>query len=207
MDVFLKKIQKKNQQKTFKINNKTALILAVVAALLLGIFFIQYYVKPTLAQVDVFTIREAIIKSAELTKKPAPVDAKTGDVYFPEAKLYIPNPGGLDALTYDYYQNDQTNDEAELSIANRRIFGATSSKLYTASNLDELFAMLPVLQACQRGITLRYSMIPPQDAGDRILTGNVTLNNSKTLYLYKDKVCTDLEISSTIDIVKTIRAY
>ena len=93
------------KSKKFLLNRQRYVVVA------LGLLFIScgimYYVKVRiLAKYDsayqqsiMVSTRELTIRAAEGTKVPAPLDAQTGDVYFPEAKLYVSNVPSQQQLT------------------------------------------------------------------------------------------------------------
>ena len=140
-------------------------------------------------------IRELIVQAAEDAKADAPVEAKTGDVYFPQAKLYLPAASSYLRLTYAY-------DDGVLSVGNKTALRQGISALYNARNIRDMFERVPYLQACQRGVTVLYE---PSDAADKELRQTVTLNNGKTAYLYIEKMCP--ELGETADLLKDLRAY
>lgn len=141
--------------------------------------------------------------AAGAAKIDAPVEAKTGEVYFPSARLFVPPPqGSLDVLTYSYDEDDKSQP-ADFSVSNKRIFTINASKLYAANSLTELFDKVPKLQACQRGINIRYSQTNETYVG--ALKQTVPLSNGKSLYMYVDSSCPELE--ELLPLLKQIKTY
>lgn len=153
-------------------------------------------------QANIVEIRELILLAVRGVKKDAPVDPKTGDVYFPEAKLYLPNPHTALSLTYLEDTGNIADSQSSLTVSTYPVLGTTS--LYTAQNTKQLFAAVPKLQACTRGVKLVYQKFPAND-NQNVLKHTVQLNNGKTLYVYVEKDCPDLD--STADLFTNVRAY
>jgi hypothetical protein len=134
---------------------------------------------------NVSQLRQLVLLAAEGLIVPAPVDAKTGDVYFPQAKLYLAGAQAFPQLTYSYDTADKT-----LRVSTKQIFTANASKLYAARNSDELFSQIPHLQACSRGVLLRST--PTSDVSLKLI-GNKTLNSGQSLYVYNENQCSELD--------------
>lgn len=179
----------------------TVVAILILVGTVLGIYKVRYY-NDAANQAGLVQIRELILLAVRGLKKDAPVEPRTGDVYFPESKLYLPSPGMTLPLTYLYDKGDVTNSQAELSISTYPVRGTES--LYTARTQESLFAAVPKLQACSRGIKLVYQQFPDSDA-DNELKHKVQLNNGKTLYIYLEKACP--ELIETADLFKSIQSY
>lgn len=181
-------------------------IASVIVALLgLAAYAVLHYkARYDLAyqQSGMVAIRELVIRAAEGVKTPAPVDPETGNIYMPEARLYVPRDIALSQLTYAYMPSGEANKE-ELSVSTERVFGHTTAKLYTATNMTEMFEAIPTVQSCQRGVKLTYSKTENPDTD--ILKQTVVLNNGRTLYLYAEKACGELDAVASA--LKGIRAY
>ena len=193
----------KNQKKKRSIHYKKIVFIALLLFVVVsGLCYFKYNIKPTVAQAEISPMREMIIMAAESVKKDAPVEAKTGDVYFPGARLFVPPPeGSLDVLTYSY--DDDGTSQPEFSVSNKRIFTVNASKLYAANNQTELFEKIPKLQACQRGINIRYTQTNETYVGT--LKQTVPLSNGKNLYMYVDSSCPELE--ELLPLMKQIKTY
>lgn len=193
----------KNQKKKHSVQYKKIILIALLLVLVVsGLCYFKYRIKPTVAQAEISPMREMILMAAGAAKKDAPVEAKTGDVYFPGARLFVPPPqGGLDVLTYSFYDDGKT--EPDFSVSNKRIFNINASQLYAANNLTELFEKIPKLQACQRGINIRYTQTNETYVGT--LKQTVPLPNGKNLYMYVDSSCPEIE--ELLPLLKQIKTY
>jgi hypothetical protein len=146
--------------------------------------------------------RDLILLAVRGAKKNAPVDAKTGDVYFPEAKLYLPNPNIALPLTYFYDTGENNNHTEELSISTYPVRG--TEQLYTAKNQKELFDAVPKLQSCARGFKVTYKAMA--HASDGItLQHSRTLQNGKQIFIYLEKTCPELKPFS--ESLKNLQSY
>src|SRR5262245_21968493 len=111
-----------------KKQTKTPTLLATararaVAVIIVGIFILTgigvgayaaYYQRDNLS---VDQSRELIVLAVRAVKKNAPVDARTGDVYFPESRLYLPAPDIPQSITYLQDDGDIADSQGALSIS------------------------------------------------------------------------------------------
>jgi hypothetical protein len=201
----------KKQAKHRKIWNKKPLVFTIVFLVLVfssvavsyAVVWIKYQ-RSIGEQVGAETTRELIVRAVEGIKPNAPIDPKTGDVYFPEARLYLPAASAMQ-LTYSYDSPGEGGHE-QLNISNKLVLNQNVAKLYTGRTLEEVFAAVPKLQSCQRGIALVYSDAekPSADSGME-LKQTVRLNNGKDLYFYLEKECP--ELAETAESLKNLQAY
>lgn len=198
-------MKKKIKKNWFLAHKKiTVLVLGFSLALLTGLYFVAAklaYVNDAANQASMVQVRELIVMAVENLKKDVPVDAKTGDLYFPESKLYVPNPKSNLRLTYAWYSADDGSQE-ELSVSLSQVPGTTG--LYSAKNMDEMFNAVPKLQSCSRGVKLLNSKTTGDNPSGQ-LKKVVTLQNGKELYLYVEKDCSELD--EVVDLLSGIRSY
>lgn len=132
-------------------------------------------------------LREALIRGSRDSHVAAPIDAKTGDTYFPEMKLYVPRgEEPIAEFTYRYYASD---DEwpAWLSVTTRVVASQAEAELYQVIDAKKMFEKVPYMQACQRGLTLTVQPLPRLD-GEK-LHHQKTLQDGRALYVYADTGC------------------
>lgn len=156
----------------------------------------QYKQAKSMAEIE--PVREMILKAAEGLKVDAPVDARTGDIYFPQARLYVPALDEPRNLRYTW-----ENDTRILSVTDERVFGAAGAKLYNAKTVEEVFAGIPELQACSRGVAV--SRTEMNDYESLKLDRTAQIGNGDTAYIYIEKECSGL--ADTAEILSAIRAY
>ena len=179
---------------------KIVAILLIVIVGGLGTYL--YYVYSSANLVSYINLRDLIIDASNNASRAVPVDPKTGDLYFPESKLYLPNPKENQfELKYFWYLNGEDNQE-ELKIT--QAYNPKTSTLYSANSHDQLMGHLPKFQACSRGAMLVYNKIDdPSNIYD--LKHELMLNNNKKLFIYLEKDCP--ELNNMTNKLKNIRAY
>ena len=201
----------KKQAKTttkFWPKNKFLVIAIIVLVLILGWFGATYgvskvrYYNDAANQASMTQMRELILLAVRGVKKTAPVDSRTGDVYFPEAKMYLPNPSTALLLTYLYDKGNVADSQSELSVSTYPVRG--TERMYIAKNATELWDAVPHLQACSRGIKIVRQKFPASDT-QNVLRQTVHLNNGQDMYVYFEKDCP--ELASTADLFTNLKAY
>ncbi|HSW79284.1 MAG TPA: hypothetical protein VLG47_00735 [Candidatus Saccharimonadales bacterium] len=196
---------KKIKSKTPYTSKKSVLLIIAVLIVLVGGYFAVGWVQAynsAADQANIVSIRELIINAVRGLKKDAPIDPKTGDVYFPEARLYLPNPDTPQTLTYLNDAGDGSDSKSEISVSTYPVFG--TANLYEARNIKQLFDAVPKFQACARGVKLVYKQFPSSDTTN-VLQRTVHLNNGKTLYVYQEKNCPELGNLSIM--MKNLKSY
>jgi hypothetical protein len=148
-------------------------------------------------------IRSQILEAIEGGLRDAPVEAKTGDIYFPEVRLYLPRPEVYSKLTY---RTDATEQPGEITITDRAVIHRQKAQLMNARDGDELFERVPKLQACARGVLLASTT---DSAGSSFykpeLKQTIKLADGRTLYAYIEKDCQ--ENTGTAELLKNLRPY
>lgn len=195
-------------KKIKNLNNLKVAITVLVVIILLGvglsIFHTYQRYNAAVDLAEAAPIRAMILQAVSGVQTDAPVDPKTGDIYFPEAHLYVPrssNPSHL-KLTYSYDSTDETGNE--LTVSNHQLFDQNAAKLYAALNGQQVFSAVPKLQSCQRGVTL-FSTKPSASDAQNKFEQTITLTNGTVLYAYWEKACPELQ--PTVDVLKNLEAY
>ena len=177
------------------------LITLLCAVLLVGVCLflaaIQRY-DYVYNQASMVSIRELLIRAADGANSTAPVEAKTGDIYFPAARVYLPAPSEPARLTYSYDAISK-----QLSVSSRGAVNIAVSQLYGAEDLDELFDRVPKLQAYQRGVYIEQKKL--EKPGDTELKATITLNDGSKRYLYQEKSCPELQ--QTTNLLLGLQSY
>lgn len=169
-----------------------------------------YFYRQTQEAHDTTTI-SLITKAVDGLHEPAPVDPRTGDSYFPEARLYVPASNNYNAsLIYNYVDVD---GRPELSITGKQFVNAAQSKLWSAysnntkSNtkaFEAVFAQVPNLQACARGVQLFTT--PRTEATVYTKRFEVTDSKNRTWYAYTEPTCKQ-DIQPLVTQLRSIKAY
>ncbi len=145
-------------------------------------------------------ISAIVLNATSTLTSAAPVDFKTGDIYFPQARLSVPSDSSFTNLLYAYVPEDNY-----LLINSRQVQGRNEAQMYSARNTEEAIRQIPKLQACQRGIRLAYAKLKDVKAGEYDLRSTVRLNNGKDIYIYLNKSCQ--ELYQIAELLKKVRAY
>lgn len=185
--------------------------LVLTASLVIVIFlascFVYYVASPTIywyRRVSSLAAseqkRELILRSIDNINRDAPIEPRSGDIYFPEVRLYLPRPSEPVRLAYAYLKD---GDTTEISVVNRPIYDRLASKLIAANTTEEFFEQLPKLQACSRGVVLTYDKEPAYVSGP--LKETIQLSNGKTLYAFTDEACD--ENGGTARLLRGLKPY
>lgn len=195
----------KNKKQWLNNHKKLVVLIAATVALIAVTSYIIsgkiIYAKQSLDQVSIVQIRQLIITAIDGLNKDAPVEAKTGDVYFPESRLYVPNPRSAIKLVYNW-QPASDNTPEQLSVTLSQVPGTT--QLYSSNNMTELFNTVPKVQACSRGVkVLKVEAPATNDIGE--LKKTFSLDDGSTVYLYSEDACP--EMSQVVEVLTKLRTY
>jgi nitrogen fixation-related uncharacterized protein len=199
----VKAAKAKQKTRRFKVKKSAvAVVTIVLLCVVAGALFWQQRSKQT---DDPTTVRNLVFLAIDNLKTTAPVDAKTGYTYFPQAGLYLPKQ--LDSiqqkLAYTYIPAD-SNVDAGLSISSNLLMNNLKAKAYSAQSSKEFFDQVPHIQSCSRGVVVSYKQLAPgQD--DEVLRHTLNLNNGKTAYLYSENACP--ELNYTLSLLKDLQSY
>lgn len=110
-----------------------------------------------------------------------------------EMNLVFPDQtDDVEAVKYIYTPEDTNSDyptPAQAQVTTR-LLNSSVSKLLSSQNIDDLFNTIPSVQACSRGFTLQFTEQPNEDTDSPLeLSGTKKLNDSRTLYVYKEANC------------------
>lgn len=179
----------------------TILILGLIASLCVygKVRYINQYDRAA-QQASLAQIRRLIVQAVSALKVDAPVDAKTGAAFFPEARLYVPGSMPSDHLIYVY---DPTIAKPGLSVGSQKLLNRDVNKMYAARDVDGTFAAVPHLQTCERGVRLSYTKAGSFDGAQ--FRQAVKLSNGQQLYMYYESGCPQL--SEVLSTLKSIDSY
>jgi hypothetical protein len=195
----------KKQNKNSSKNKKPLPLVLLFVPILLVIIFVSVIgsrtVKDAYNQAGMVQMRELLLLAVSQLNKIAPVDNTNGDIYFPEAKLYLPNPKLSFQLTYRY-EDAIDGVSPELIVSTTPV--VNTYKLYKANNTYELFEAVPKVQSCARGIKMVYEKLPSNETY-ATLQHAVRLQNGKDVYVYLEKDCPELQ--DVANLFKDIKSY
>jgi hypothetical protein len=168
-----------------------------------------YYTTGTAERVSALQLTELMTNATDSHDRPA-VDIKTGDLYFPEAHLYLPVAALRDAentpLKRLVYSPQTDGVDAVLSFSSASLQSTIKGRMLSAPTSDGAWDIVPKLQACSRGVTVLFNKDSDWvDKSANELKSTVTLQNGKTAYVYLDKGCR--EMTTTAEALKDLRSY
>lgn len=192
----------KKKKEVINYKKLAALVASAAAVSVLGFFVYMRFIIPYEQAVKVtqtVAIKELIISAVEGLSKDTPLDYKTGDVYFPEAKLYLPASNVTFPLLYQFSPAIDGLPQ-ELRITSKYLVNAKTSALHSANDMDELFRAVPIMQSCSRGV-----LVQDKPFEDSQPSETVKLADGRTLYLQHETKCP--ELSETMLVLKNLKSY
>lgn len=184
----------KQQNKKAKASKRTkqhiySYVLGIVVALLViavaVLSYFSFYMWQIIKSENGTTVKILIMQAIDSLSNPAPIEATTGKVYVPQARLALPPPPYTvgQAVRYQYSPTFEDMPE-ELRIVNTYGVMDARSRLIGAANLEDAFKAVPELQACARGYLLSFTA--RTDAGDVVFTKRLSDGRELTVYLETD---------------------
>lgn len=209
--------------KKSKLNKRKTLlcaagVLVLVLLILQGFFDLSVYRGLIESHADQGTVLTTLIGEAvDNLNKPAPVDAASGKIYIPEARLVMPAYIGLGQVEYMYESGQYTtNNSTEVHLTSSQIINLAKNKLWLnlanansrqpwhGYNPSILFSAVPNLQACTRGVQIFYSK--QSLGGDYVFQGSHQLQNGRRLYVYSETDCQQ-DLAAIIKLAKQAQSY
>ena len=145
---------------------------------------------------------------------PVPVEAATGKPYIAANRLVW--PAVPNSVTQLYYADTGGTGDPELQITSRTTMSVGISKLWNAAGTtswhstdaarqNAIFAQVPSLQACARGIQLFFH---PQNgqATQWQAQGSKQLADGRTVYFYTESACRE-DLTFLLSYVKQVQSY
>jgi hypothetical protein len=164
----------------------------------------QYYGKSA-EKAQSEPIRDFMIAEINEGMADAPVDAKSGDIYFPEFRMYLPRPAQRDEqlrLKYTFF-SDGSGPAKEFHVTDRKVLSRLSNGLRSAPNLNTVWDTVPHLQACASGLTVSEQRHDEPSGPE--LKHVVKLDDGRTVYIYLDQTCT--ELTTLTDRLANLKSY
>lgn len=192
------------------LSRNTKLLIAVIALLIVGQVAVDAYLLCKTHQAHDTVMLSLISQAIDGIYKPAAVEAKTGNSYFPEARLFVTAQPQNPELLYSYYAD---GDDLNFSVTASNVLSAGKSKMWSTyanearhgdkAAFTAMFNEVPHLQACARGLQLYYQ---PQSQAGFTEQLHTTLANGKTIYGYTEAACQQ-DLSPVVDTFKTVQSY
>jgi hypothetical protein len=158
-------------------------------------------------QTTINTVREQALLTARLSKTPVPIDAKSGELFFAQEKLYLPAKDEERRLNFGYLPSTSTNaGEWDLSVSSDFAFMIGANKVYGATDTNQLYRAIAELDSCQRGVRVVEKRTPTLDnESTLVFKRSVAVSDTRTVYLYADKGCSNLD--DVVYQLQSLKAY
>jgi hypothetical protein len=128
----------------------------------------------------------------------------------PEARLKLP-PENSDVRQLLYIHEPQDNGQEgndytwntpeSIQITTSQLSTTTRQRLFTTTNVDDLFKQVPEAQACSRGFRLVFAEINPEEESGLEFSGSRNLDDGRKLFVYRETECK--YISEIVDSLET----
>ncbi len=182
--------------------NKKIFYSIILVIFLFAIGLISALLINQVKKQDIQVASVQIASAINYEKKDVPIDPKTGDLYFPESRLFVPNPKSHLTLTYQWHGEGES-PEGELSVSTKPV--PEIHKIYLAKNQKELSDILSKVLSCSRGVKISYQELTSDMETVNKLMHTVSLKNGKVAYVYVEESCTELE--TVAEILKNLQSY
>jgi hypothetical protein len=162
-------------------------VLVVQAFAIAGLFIWVRTMHYQIDQVQAHVLGTQIVAATDGLTKAAVADGPTGNVYFPELKLFLP-------ASQDFYQGSrysltQTDDKGTQALHIIDDFAYNRARLKVVNvghSVQEVFAGVPHLQACARGY---YVLFDGQTSANIPEQFSKQLKDGRTVHVRLDPDC------------------
>ncbi len=184
------KISKEPKRKYSKQNIVIIVLSVLVGMLVIGMaiggFFMSFIWQNQMSESNL-KITTLILQAVDDLDIPIPIDAQTGKAYIPQVRLVLPIKPSTIAPELEYrYSAAQGEFPEELSIPHTHGIWRARSAMIGARTFDDIFNIVPKLQACSRGYKLSFS--PKNDEQEKLIFTK-KLADGRDLYVYLENVC------------------
>lgn len=141
---------------------------------------------------DPLVIRSMVFSAVDGLRKSSPVDFRTGDNYFPEARIFVPNNQLAHTLLYSYTPASKSDSgeifDEELTVTSESIMSRSKLPIMSAEGIGSVFEFIPQMQACNRAFVIKFVDTKPQFS-ETTLQAKASLDDGRTAYIFKDVGC------------------
>jgi hypothetical protein len=200
----------KTNKKAQKIilSRRTVASTTVICAVILGVAVVAWlYTAREREAANVAQLRSMLLHSLESSIKPAPVDAKTGDTYFPALKVYMP----ADSLgsTYDFTYDTNAYGDSELSasptvtVSRRTVIDEAETGMLNARDATALFETVDEAQKSTRCVTMASQ--PLKNTEGLKFHSTQKLADGRELSFYYEPGCKG--VAGIVEDLRNLRPY
>lgn len=178
---------------------------ALVGLVLTGdtVYSLADYYNRSAALAHAAQLRNQIMAPYTFGANPPATDFKTGDLYFPEMRLQLPKPTDAPEPVKLSYSTSGHEGTSALNVTHMLVLQRVSREVQTAQNSDDIYAALPHLGACSRGVLIVDKIL--SDNNNVEMKHAVDTADGRTIYVYLEKQCP--ELATTADLMAKLRSY
>lgn len=184
-------IKKNNKKPKFNLNKRSLLVSILILLLLIfviGQIIFNVSVWQSLQQQSTFQSKILIVNALEgiNDQKQSLVDKQK----IPEARLLLPTET-KEVNKVRYWYSEVNDDQPAYLLISTRELEDFSQSLLSAQTHDQLFNKVPIVQACNRGITVYLSDPKLENDNQQQLIAKKTLADGREIYIISESQCGD----------------
>ena len=181
-----KTTQQKSSNKSHFQSITVILLVVLTLSSIASWWFISYLWSVQKSEGNI-KVASLILQALDGLSTPAPIDAQTGKIYFPQVRLVLPMATDTVLSEIEYrYSPPEVSAPEELRIVNVHGLQSARSAMVGAQNMEDTFEQVPKLQACTRGYQVSFA--PVTDTQDPLIFTKQLLNG-QNVYVYQDAGC------------------
>lgn len=186
---------------------KRSLLPLIIVILMLGMGALAVWVSILNRQVNQLSANHfgnLVVDAVDALKHDIPADPRTGELFIHQERLVLPYTDNPDInLSYSYLSQNEEAD-AELRVADKSTVGPARIRVMSAPSMNDIFRVLPKLQACARGYLMSFKQLEnPQDIA---LAFVKDLKDGRKLYVYVEDQCRD-NSTTIVPYLQQIESY
>ncbi len=184
-------IKNNNKKPKFNLNKRSLLVSILILLLLIfviGQIIFNVFVWQSLQQQSTFQSKILIVNALEgiNDQKQSLVDKQK----IPEARLLLPTET-KEVNKVRYWYSEVSDDQPAYLLISTRELEDFSQSLLSAQTHDQLFNKVPIVQACNRGITVYLSDPKLENDNQQQLIAKKTLADGREIYIISESQCGD----------------
>lgn len=182
---------KNNKKPKFNLNKSSLLIIILILLLLIfviGQIIFNLFIWQTLQQQSTSQSKILIVNALEEIndQKQSLVDKQK----IPEARLILPTET-KEVNRVRYWYSEVNDDQPAYLLISTKELEDFSQSLLSAQTHDQLFNKVPIVQACNRGITVYLSDPKLENDNQQQLIAKKTLADGREIYIISESQCGD----------------
>ncbi len=197
--------KKKHVSATFLV---PAVVILVCFGLVLSILYTNSKnIERIDEKVDRDLLNTFLFEAVDSLTTPIITNSQTGDLYIPQAKLYVENDSSFNQSIYEYrYDENPIDDYPLLIVTSNTAKNYYKNQIRMANSSEDALDFVPNLQACQRGVQLFTEDDNHENYPERIFAYTLKVEDGRSFNVYYEDKC-ETEIQDTLELVKKLKSY